>query len=585
MRKSAGKKSKKTENQKKPVPRMLEPVEPWESPHAIRLVPLGGLGEIGMNCLILESHKEILVIDCGILFTDLDHFGVEYIAPDLTYLIQRKEKVKAFIITHGHEDHIGALGLALRAGLNVPIYASGFAALLIESKLRDQRLLKSGQVKAFRLRERFSFETFTIETVPVNHSIVESVAFIIDTPAGKIIHTGDFKIDPSPYYGKPMDLTPFQKAAEEGVLLLMSDSTNIEKRHANCGEGTLYGQLEKVFASAEGLTIITLFASNIGRLGQIFELADKLKKKVALVGRTMENNSTIAQQAGYLKHASGVLVPVDELENYERKDLILVATGSQGEFRSALKRIALGGHQQIQIEKGDLVVFSSKFIPGNEKAIGRVINELFKQGADVIYEAIQEIHVSGHASQPELKQMLETVRPKFFIPVHGEYRHLVHHSNLAKECGVSSQNVLTAVNGDVLELTSDSLRLVQHIEETRVLIETREGADITKTVLKDRRKLAEMGILFVLMVRNTETGRLVSPPQVITRGIAKEERESSLIEETTRIVQRVFRQYEKSFQEGAIQEDIHELIRVEIRRFLFKQFGKKGVVVPIVLDI
>lgn len=416
----------------------------------IKVIPLGGLGEIGMNCLILEYEEEIIVVDCGLLFSDLDHFGVEYIIPDFTYLTERKDKVKAFVITHGHEDHIGALPFALKAGVRAPVYCSSFTSLLIRERLKDHGLENKVDLRVFKMGERLDLGHFKVVPVSVNHSIVDSAALFIDTPEGKIIHTGDFKIDPTPFYGQGIDLDLFSKAGDEGVLLLLSDSTNVERHEHSMSESIIYQKFEQLFAAAEGLTIVSMFASNVGRMGQVFDLAQKLGKKIALSGRGMEQNVRLSMEAGYLKGGASHVIPLGDLEKYSRKEVIVLSTGSQGEYRSSLIRIAQNEHPVISLQQGDVVLMSSKFIPGNEKAIGRMINNLFKQGAEVLYEAVHDIHVSGHATRPELKEMLMRVRPRFFVPIHGEYRHLVHHSDLAKEAGVEPENVVLAVNGDVL---------------------------------------------------------------------------------------------------------------------------------------
>jgi ribonuclease J len=551
--------------------------------NGIRLVPLGGLGEIGMNCMILETEDEILVIDCGLLFSDLDHFGVEFAIPDFTYLKDRKDKVKAFLITHGHEDHIGALPFALKAGIDAPVYASPFSAALIREKLKEHEIRID--LRIFRPGDQLKVGKFQVQTVSVNHSIVDAAALIIETPLGKIVHTGDFKIDPTPFYGSKIDMKYFKKAGDEGVLLLMSDSTNVERHEHSMSESVIYQTFERLFAAAEGLTVVSMFASNVGRMGQVFDLARKLGKKVALAGRTMDQNVRLGEEVGYLKGASGLVIPMDSIDDYPRNEVIVLSTGSQGEHRSALVRIALGEHPVIQLEQGDLVIMSSKFIPGNEKAIGRMINHLFKQGAEVLYESVNEIHVSGHATKPELKQMLEAVKPRFFMPIHGEYRHLVHHAKLAQETGMKEDDILVAVNGDIVEVDKEGLGIVHHIEEPRVLVEGREGSDISKIVLKDRRQMGEKGIVFSLMVRNAESGRIISGPEIIARGLVREDKEGELLLEAKKVALKVIKEVEREASEGNFNTDLQEEIRVQLRRFFNSEIGKKPVVLPIILDL
>jgi len=552
---------------------------------SLKIIPLGGLGEIGMNCMVLEYEDEIVVVDCGLLFSDLDHFGVEFVIPDFTYLKDRADKIKAFLITHGHEDHIGALPFALKAGIHAPVYASNFASLMIRERLKEAGLADRVDLRPFKMGETFGFKHFQVKTVSVNHSIVDSAALIIDTPLGKVIHTGDFKMDPTPYFGSMIDLDSFKKAGEEGVLLLMSDSTNVERHTHSISESVIYQKFEQLFAAAEGLTVVSMFASNVARMSQVLDLARHFGKKVAISGRSMDQNIRLAVEAGYMKNVDSVLIGLDRIHDYQRKDVIVLSTGSQGEHRSALIRISNGEHGQIQLQEGDLVLMSSKFIPGNEKAIGRMINNLFKQGAEVLYEAVHDIHTSGHATRPELQKMMEITRPRFFLPIHGEYRHLVHHSKLAKEVGIAPDNILTAVNGDVLELTPNSFKITEKLEEPRVLIEGREGNDISKLVLKERRQMGETGLVFALMVRNIETRRIISGPEIITKGLTDASREGFLVEEGKKIAQKIIIQYEDELRQGMHRMDLQESIRLELRRFFNANVGKKPVVLPIILDL
>jgi ribonuclease J len=551
----------------------------------LKIVPLGGLGEIGMNCMVLEYQDEVLVVDCGLLFSDLDHFGVEFVIPDFSYLRQRKDRVKGFLMTHGHEDHIGALAFAFKAGIHAPVYASPFTALLIRERLKEYGLEDRVELRVFQMGDRIDFRHFKVKTLSVNHSIVDSAALIIDTPVGKVIHTGDFKIDPLPFYGQRMNVEAFSQAGDEGVLLLMSDSTNVERHTHSLSESVIYQKFEQLFAAARGLTIVSMFASNVGRMGQVFDLAKKLDKRILLSGRTLEQNVRLGIEAGYLKGAESQLISMDDLERFPRNQVIVLSTGSQGEHRSSLMRIAHGDHSQIQLQPGDLVLMSSKFIPGNEKPIGRMINELFKQGAEVLYEAVHDIHVSGHATRPELKEVLERVRPKFFIPIHGEYRHLVHHSKLAQESGIPEERVITAVNGDVIELTPDSCRVVERLEETRVLVEGREGQDISKLLLRERRQLGEKGVVFSLLIRNVESQRIISGPEIIAKGLTHEDRSGWVLEEAKKLVKKIVQEFESEGSGRGPEGDLQETIRIRLRRFFDQNIGKKPTVLPIILDL
>ncbi len=554
-------------------------------PKGLRIIPLGGLGEIGMNCMVLEWEDEIIIVDCGIMFSDLDHFGVEFVIPDFTYLRDRKEKVKAILLTHGHEDHIGAVPFLLKAGINAPLYASDFTARMLTQKLEEYGLFSKCRLIPFKMGEKISFKHFAFEPVPVNHSIVDAAALFIDTPIGKIIHTGDFKIDPTPYYGSTIDLDRFRRAGDEGVLLMMSDSTNVDRHTHSMSENKIYQNFEQLFAAAQGLTVVATFASNVARMGQVMEIARKLGKRVALNGRGMEQNARLAQEAGYLKDAQAVLINLDEIGNMPRNEIIVLSTGSQAEQGSALTRVAYGEHKLLQLQAGDTVLMSSRYIPGNEKAIGRMINHLFRQGANVLYEAIHEIHTSGHATRPELKQMLEICRPKFFMPIHGEYRHLIQHSIVAREAGIIPEHVAVAVDGDVVELDGKRIEIIDHFEEPRVLIEGRQGNDITKLVLRERRHLAEKGVVFALLIRNAESRQIVAGPEVMSKGLVAESMEGWLIEESKKAAQRVVARYTASLDERGAPFDLQEEVRLELRRFFQANINKKPTVIPVVLDV
>lgn len=548
----------------------------------LRILPLGGLGEIGLNCMLFEYDGEILVVDCGVMFSDLQMLGVEFVIPDMSYLKENKDKIAGYIVTHGHEDHIGALPFALKSH-PAPVYSTHFARKLIEAKLEEHGLLSKTELVTFAPGQEMKFRHFRVRAVPVNHSIVESMALIIDTPVGKIVFTGDFKMDASPYYGKPLDPEPFRRAGNEGVLLLMSDSTNVEREGHSISEKTIFGKFEEIFANARGLTIVAVFASNVARIGQVFELAEKLGKKVALVGRSMEQNVRLGFESGYLKNMREVLIPIDAIEAYPRKNVIVLSTGSQGEHRSALARVANDEHRVLRLGAEDLVVMSSKFIPGNEKAIGRMINSLFKLGADVLYEAVADIHVSGHANAGELKKMIELTRPRFFIPVHGEYRHLVKHARLALASGVAEGNALIAVNGDVLELEGDRLERVDHFEENRVLIEGEGGKDVSQVTIKDRRKVAEKGIVFSVLIRNAVTGAILGGPDIISRGLVEPGSEGDVFEKGKEVVLAIIKDFGDRYKTRPA--DLQEEIRIGLRRYLHTRLGKKPVVLPIIVDV
>lgn len=551
----------------------------------LKVTPLGGLGEIGMNCMVLEYEDEMLVVDCGLLFSDLDHFGVEFVIPDFRYIRERKDKLKGYILTHGHEDHVGALPFALKSGLKAPVFCSPFTSLLVTQRLKEYGLDTEVDLRPFKIGTSFGFKHFKIETVSVNHSIIDACALIITTPAGKVVHTGDFKIDANPFYGSRIDESAFRRAGDDGVLLLLSDSTNVERCSHTPSESLIYQKFEQLFAAAEGLTVVATFASNISRLGQVFELAEKMGKRVAVAGRSMDQNTRLAMESGLLKGAASTLITLDEAQGLPRDRLIVLSSGSQAELGSALLRCSNAEHKLLTLGPGDLVIMSSRSIPGNEKAIGRMINNLFKQGAQVLYEAVHEIHVSGHATRPELKMMIEWTRPKFFVPIHGEYRHLVHHASVARETGMSEDHIKVISNGDVLEISKNEAKVVERLEEQRVLVADRAGTDISKDVLKERRQLGEKGVVFALLVRDEENGKILSGPEVITRGLANEDMEMWLVEEARDRVKKVVREWEKIRRQRTPENDLEETIRIELRRFFNDNIGKKPVVLPIVMEV
>lgn len=553
---------------------------------SLRIIPLGGLGEIGMNCLIIESAEEIIVIDCGVMFSDLDHFGIEFVIPDFSYLKARADKVKAIVLTHGHEDHIGAVPYLLKNGIRAPLYASNFTALMLREKLAEFGLTQAAEIRPFKMGETFRTKDFAIRTTSVNHSIVDAAALIIETPIGKIIHTGDFKVDPTPFFGQRLDESVFKKAGEEGVLLLLSDSTNVERHDHSNSDAEVYQSFDKLFAAAEGLTFVAMFSSNVARMAQVFELAKRQNKRIALCGRSMEKNFELAIEAGHIKDAAGQLISLDQVEQYDRKDVLVLTTGTQGEYRSALFRISQGEHSLVDLREGDRVLMSSRWIPGNEKEVGRMINNLFKQGAEVLYEATHMIHVSGHATRPELKMMLEWTKPRFFLPIHGEYRHLVHHADVAAETGMKEDAILVATNGAVLSIGKDHFEIEHQMEEEpRTFIDGQVMNEITKEILKDRRKLGESGGVFVLMTREPDTGNIVAGPEVILRGIATPDLEGVVIEKTRELVLRLVRESKKSIDRGNYSGDLAETIRVEVRRLVYSILGKKPVVIPFILDL
>ena len=549
----------------------------------LRVLPLGGLGEIGMNCLVLESPRSMIVVDCGLYFTELQHFGVEYIIPRFQYLLERSDRLTAFVITHGHEDHIGALTYAWKAGVRAPIYCSAFTALMIRKRFEEAGLEKKVDIRIFKSHETVDLDYFQVTPLPVNHSIVEAHALKIQTPLGCVLHTGDFRCDSEPYYGSSFDWKPFEEAGDKGVLLLLSDSTNVEVDQPSRSESDLMINLDRLVASAEGMIVVSMFASNIARLGQFIELARKQDRKIVVSGRSMEANTALAQDAGYFSGAAeDLFIPIEDMDSYDKKKLMVFSTGSQGEYRSALARIAAGEHKQIRVEKGDLVIMSSKFIPGNEKDISRLINNLYAQGAEVLYDAVEFVHVSGHASRPDLKKMIEAIKPKFFMPVHGEYRHLVKHGQLAEECGLSDDQIQVVRSGTVLELSKDGFKIVDQWDDYRQMVESYSFLEMTRVQLKDRRKLAESGVVFCMLAVDFDMEKVIAGPHLFLKGLVAEDREEAIMLEIQRMLKGAFR--EISWRDSST-EDLQEELRILIRRLLNQLLGRKPTVLVTVLTL
>ena len=550
----------------------------------IKITPYGGLGEIGMNCMLIETDSTAILIDCGLQFSELDHFGVQFLIPNFANLLPKKDKIKAIFATHGHEDHIGALSFLVRAGVRAPIYASPFTALMVRERLKENSLDTQVELKTLHSGGEIQIGDMKITAAQVNHSIVDAFALFIDTPLGKIIHTGDFKLDESAFFGDVMEWNLFKKAASEGVLLLLSDSTNVEHQHHSQGEPSVAESLETLFQKAQGMIVVSLFSSNVGRMANIFKIATQMGKKIALTGRSMEQNVRLAHERGAIDLGHTHIIPLDSIKDYDRNQIVLLSTGCQGEPRSALNRMAHAEHNHVKLTPEDMVILSSSQIPGNEKSISHLINELFQTGAQVIYDAIEDVHSTGHATRPELKKMLEMMKPKFFIPIHGEYRHLVHHAELASETGIDEKNICLVQNGEVVELTQDSLMIVDKIEELRVMVEGREGQDISKAILKDRRKLAEGGVVFCLLSREKDSGRILTKPEVIAKGLVSEAFELWLLEEAVKVVEHQIQEYKKDIKLN-VRTDLAESVRIELRRFFDRNIGRKPIVIPLILEV
>ena len=477
----------------------------------LKIIPLGGLGEIGKNIMVLSYEDDIIVIDSGLMFPDDEMLGIDLVIPDVTYLAEHKKQIRAIILTHGHEDHIGGLPYILRE-INVPIYGTKLTLGLLEAKLKESSYVDHVETHCVSAGQTVKLGKFKVEFIRVSHSIADVVALGIRTPVGNIVHTGDFKLDQTPLNNQTTDYHKFAELGKEGVLVLMSDSTNAERPGYTLSEQVVADTFDETFRKAKERIIIASFASNIHRIQLAITTAARYKRKAAVVGRSMVNVVNIARELGYLKVPEGTLIELEELMNYPKHKIVVLTTGSQGEPMSALTRMAMCDHKRIEIIPGDTVIISASPIPGNEKMVHRTIDHLFRQGAQVIYEAVSGVHVSGHASQEELKLMLNLVKPKFFIPVHGEYRHLIKHAQLAEDVGIPRKNIFVVENGQVLEFTRTQGAVAGRVTAGRVLVDGLGVGDVGNIVLRDRRQLSQDGLVIIVLTINQDSGEIMSGP-------------------------------------------------------------------------
>ncbi len=547
------------------------------------IIPLGGMGEIGKNMTVIQYGKEILLIDSGLMFPEEEMLGIDIVIPDITYLIENKEYIKGILITHGHEDHIGALPYVLQQ-INAPLYGTKLTLGLVEGKLKETRLNKKNiSMNVVKPPTTINIGSFAVDFIRVNHSIPDAVGFAIHTPVGIICHTGDFKLDQTPVNGEKADLHKFAELGSKGVLALLSDSTNAEREGYTMSEKVVGHTIEDIFKTVTGRIIVATFASNIHRIQQIFDAAYKNDRKVAVVGRSMVNVVNIALDLGYLTIPKSLLMDLDEINRLPKEKVVIITTGSQGEPMSALTRMAMSEHKKVEIMPEDTVLISASPIPGNEKFIARTIDHLFKKGANVIYEAISGVHVSGHASQEELKLMLNLVKPRFFIPVHGEYRHLVHHSHLAMEVGIPSENIFIVENGRILEFTKDSCKMAGRVTAGKVLVDGLGVGDVGNIVLRDRKQLSQDGILIVVVAIDKETGEVVSGPDIISRGFVYVRESEELMEQAREKVKQALRKC----QEENISEwsTIKSQVREHLGKLLFEQTRRRPMILPIIMEV
>lgn len=548
----------------------------------LKLIPLGGLQEIGKNMTAIEYKDTIIVIDCGLMFPDEEMLGIDLVIPDITYLIKNKEKVQAILLTHGHEDHIGSLPYVLRQ-INVPVYGTKLTLGLVENKLKEHGLLGSVELKIIKPKDRIQVGDFEAEFIKTSHSIADSVAIAVHTPVGIIVHTGDFKVDYAPIDGERIDLHRFAELGKQGVLALLSDSTNVERPGYTMSESTVGGTFKDIFMDVNGRIIIATFASNIHRVQQAIDASVLFGRKVAVVGRSMINVLGVAAELGYMNIPEGVLIDIDTIDRYPADKVTIITTGSQGEPMSALSRMAASDHRKVNIVPSDLIIISATPIPGNEKLVTRVINQLFKKGADVIYESLAEIHVSGHACQEELKLMQALVKPKFFIPVHGEYRHLKQHAQLAEKMGVDKNNVFILENGSVLELTRDSARLNGTVTAGKVLVDGLGVGDVGNIVLRDRKHLSQDGLIVIVVTISKENGQVVAGPDIISRGFVYVRESEDLMDDAKNIIKDALTKCEeKQITEwGTIKSQVKD----SLREFIYSKTKRNPMILPIIMEI
>lgn len=549
--------------------------------HKVQIIPLGGLGEIGKNMTVIRYDNQMVLIDAGLAFPEDDMLGIDVVIPDYSFLIEHKESLLGILVTHGHEDHIGALPYLLR-DLDVPIFATRLTLGLIQSKLKEGNL---NNIKAtvVQPRDTVRLGVFRIEFIRVSHSIPDAVGVAIHTPLGTIVHTGDFKLDHTPVTGDIMDIHKFAELGDKGVLCLMSDSTNVERPGFTMSESRVGQMFDEAFRNAKDRIILASFASNVHRIQQAITAAYKTNRKVAVVGRSMVNVVTIAAELGYLDIPDDTLVDVDEIVNLPGNRACILTTGSQGEPMSALTRMAMNDHRRVEIQPGDTVIISASPIPGNEKSVARTIDHLFKQGANVIYESISGMHVSGHASQEELKLMLNMIRPQYFVPVHGEYRMLIKHAQLAEQLGIPRENIFVAENGSIIEFTRNGASLGGKITAGKVLIDGLGVGDVGNIVLRDRKQLSQDGILIVVMTLSRTTGAIVAGPDVVTRGfVYVRESESMLEEAREKVRQTMARCRENKITEWAV---LKSQVRDALSKHLYEKTRRRPMILPIIQEI
>ena len=548
----------------------------------LKIIPLGGLNEIGKNLTVYEYGGDIVVVDCGMGFPDDDMYGIDVVIPDVSYLIKNQQKIRGIFITHGHEDHIGALPYVLRS-INAPIYATRMSAGLIKLKLEEHRLLSKTKLITCEAGDVVKAGKFSVEFIHVNHSIADAVAFAIKCPVGTCVHTGDFKIDTTPIQGGMMDLARLGELGKEGVLALLADSTNVERSGFTRSERSVGASFDALFRGCEERIIVTTFASNVDRIQQIIDVAARYGRKVAVTGRSMENIMKVSTELGYMNVPDGVLMDLNHIKSLPKNKVCIITTGSQGETMSALTRMAFNTHRQVDLMPGDRVIISASAIPGNENAIGNVVNELYRKGAEVMNERELALHVSGHACQEELKIVHALVKPKFFIPVHGEQRMLQIHARLAQGMGMDPSHVLVSDIGRVMELTPNSARLAGTVTAGQVFVDGYGVGDVGSVVLRDRRHLAQDGMIVVVLSMSGEDGALVSGPDIITRGFVYVKESEGLMEELRQVAMEAIQGVDTRY--ATDWSAIKSAIKGDLSNYLYKKTKRSPMILPVIMEV
>ncbi len=548
----------------------------------LKIIPLGGVGEIGLNMMVFEYDETLFVVDAGLMFPDIDMPGVDFVIPDMSYLKENRDRVCGIVLTHAHEDHIGALPYLLKI-IQAPVFGTAFTLGLVRHKLEERGMLDSVDMHTISPGDIIRLGPLEVEFISVSHSVVDGVGLAVQTPLGLVVHTGDFKIGHSAVAGHATDVGRFARLGEKGVLALLSDSTNVERPGYTVSDQTIGDTLSRITAASQGRIIVALFASSIMRIQQVIDIAAAQRRRIVFNGKSIEISVAIARQLGYLKIPEGLEIDIEEVECFDDDEIVIVTTGSQGEPMSALARMSAGSHKQIRIKPADTVILSSKFIPGNERAIARIINDLYRQGADVVYEKISDIHVSGHAFREELKLMISLTRPRYFVPIHGEYRHLILHGRLARQVGIAAENVLLAEDGQVIQFDEHGAAVHERVPTGRLLVDGKGIGDVGRSVLRERRILSEDGLVAVTMALDEETGIIVYGPEIVSRGFVFETEKGHLLEDAVCVVLEIVEELSPDLTDRIAV--LKSRLQTVLRQYFFFTIGRRPVILPFILEV